>query len=64
MPVVVALRDRAGEVDVWVLLSVLGGEELPGVRKETAIRSSDTGLATVLLQLAGSQLGESVETKV
>jgi len=45
-------------------LSVLGGEELPGVRKETAIWSPDTGLATVLLELAGNRLGESVETKV
>lgn len=47
-----------------ILLSVLGGEELPGVRKETAIWSSDTGFATVLLQLVGSHLGEEVGTKL
>ena len=47
-----------------ILLSVLGGEELPGVRKETAIWSADTGFATVLLQLLGSHLGETVGTKL
>ncbi|WP_123533017.1 TrmB family transcriptional regulator [Halosimplex salinum] len=47
-----------------VLLSVLGGEDLPGVRMETAIWSSDTGIATVLLQLLRSHLGETVEEKV
>ena len=47
-----------------ILLSVLGGEELPGVRKETAIWSSDTGFATVLIELLGSHLGESVENKL
>jgi len=47
-----------------ILLSVLGGEELPGVRRETAIWSADTGFATVLLQLVGSQLGASVDRKV
>ena len=47
-----------------ILLSVLGGEELPGVRKETAIWSSDTGFATVLLELLGSHLGEPVEGKL
>jgi DNA-binding MarR family transcriptional regulator len=105
--VAAALRERAGEAEVWVfsadgelearfadsdvlvapvpetmsgekdspgrllavdgetiLLSVLGGEELPGVRKETAIWSSDTGFATVLLQLLGSHLGEPVDEKL
>ena len=47
-----------------ILLSVLGGEELPGVRKETAIWSSDTGFATVLLELLGSHLGDTVGTKL
>lgn len=47
-----------------ILLSVLGGEELPGVRKETAIWSSDTGFATVLLQLVGSHLDEEIGTKL
>jgi len=47
-----------------ILLSVLGGEELPGVRKETAIWSSDTGFATVLIELLGSHLGGPVENKL
>jgi len=47
-----------------VLLSVLGGEDLPGVRTETAIWSSDTGIASVLLQLLRSHLGEAVEEKL
>ena len=47
-----------------ILLSVLGGEELPGVRKETAIWSADTGFATVLLQLLGSHLDGPVENKL
>ncbi|MFC7138978.1 TrmB family transcriptional regulator [Halosimplex aquaticum] len=47
-----------------VLLSVLGGEELPGVRTETAIWSSDTGIATVLLQLLRSHLDDDIEAKL
>jgi len=47
-----------------VLLSVLGGEELPGVRTETAIWSEDTGIASVLLQLLGSQLGDEMVEKL
>ena len=47
-----------------ILLSVLGDEELPGVRHETAIWSSETGFATVLLRLVGSHLGEDIGTKL
>ncbi|MFB6141389.1 MAG: TrmB family transcriptional regulator [Halosimplex sp.] len=47
-----------------ILLSVLGGEELPGVRKETAIWSADTGIATVLLQLLGSHLDDDIGEKL
>lgn len=38
--------------DDTVLLSVLGGEELPGVKRETAIWSSDTNFASVLIQIS------------
>ncbi|WP_459192350.1 TrmB family transcriptional regulator [Halosimplex sp. J119] len=47
-----------------VLLSVLGGEELPGVRTETAIWSSETGIAGVLLELLRSHLGGDIEEKL
>lgn len=46
---------RSGRVLVvdadTVLISVLGGEELPGIRHEAAIWSSETGFATVLVGL-------------
>jgi sugar-specific transcriptional regulator TrmB len=46
---------RSGRVLVvdtdTVLISVLGGQELPGVRHEAAIWSSQTGFAAVLVQL-------------
>jgi len=47
-----------------VLLSVLAGEDLPGVRTETAIWSSDTVIASVLLQLLRSHLGDAVGKKL
>ena len=47
-----------------VLLSVLAGEDLPGVRTKTAIWSSDTGIASVLPQLLRSHLGDAVEEKL
>lgn len=34
-----------------VLISVLGGQELPGIRHEAAIWSTETGFAAVLVQL-------------
>ena len=47
-----------------VLLSVLGGEDLPGIRTGTAIWSSDTGIASALLRLLRSHLGDAVEKKL
>ncbi|WP_135364501.1 TrmB family transcriptional regulator [Halosimplex halophilum] len=47
-----------------VLLSVLGGEELPGVRAETAIWSSDTGIATVLLELLRGHIVDDTEIEL
>jgi sugar-specific transcriptional regulator TrmB len=47
-----------------ILLSVLGGEELPGVRTETAIWSSDTGIATVLLELLRSHVVDDIEAEL
>ena len=47
--------ERSGRVLVvdadTVLISVLGGEELPGVRHEAAVWSSETGFAAVLVGL-------------
>jgi len=47
-----------------ILLSVLGGEELPGVRKETAIWSADTGIATVLLELLRSHIIDDIDAEL
>lgn len=44
-----------------VLLSVLGDEELPGIKKETAFWSSKTGFATVLVQLINGWFGTRLE---
>lgn len=48
-------EERGGRILVvdhdTVLLSMLGGRELPGVRQETAIWSSDTGFATMFADL-------------
>ena len=44
-----------------VLLSVLGDEQLGGVREETAIWSTETGLASVLIQLLAGPLGDRVD---
>lgn len=47
--------ERSGRVLVadadTVLISVLGGEELPGIRHETAVWSTETGFAAVLVGL-------------
>ncbi|WP_049996245.1 hypothetical protein [Halococcus sediminicola] len=50
------MRDsRSGRVLVvdanTVLISVPGDEELPGVRREAAVWSSETGFAVVLVRL-------------
>lgn len=59
-PAEVANNERAGRVlfvdDDTLLLSVLGGEELPGVSKETAIWSAHTNFAAVLIQLIETSL--------
>lgn len=47
-----------------VLLSVLGGEGLPGEREESAIWSAETGIASVLLELLRSYLGGEIERKL
>lgn len=44
-----------------VLLSVLGEEELPGIREETAFWSAETGFATVLVQLIDGWFGSRLE---
>ena len=41
-----------------LLLSILGEEELPGVRMETAIWSSETGFAAVIIQLLDAWFAE------
>jgi sugar-specific transcriptional regulator TrmB len=59
-PAEVTNNERAGRVlfvdDDTVLLSVIGGEELPGISEETAIWSAGTNFATVLIQLIETSL--------
>lgn len=53
-------REQAGRVLLVdsrrVLISVLGEEELPGISKETAFWSADSGFATVLVRIIESEL--------
>jgi len=44
-----------------VLLSVLGDGELPGVRRESAIWSAETGFATVIVGLLDSWFEQFVD---
>lgn len=46
-----------------VLVSVLGGEELPGIREETAFWSSETGFATFLVQLIDGWFGGRLDLR-
>lgn len=57
-------KDEGGRVlfvdEDIVLLSVLGEEELPGVRQETAIWSASTAFASVLVQLTRGWLEDII----
>ncbi|MFQ3293494.1 MAG: sugar-specific transcriptional regulator TrmB [Halobacteriales archaeon] len=59
-PPEVANNERAGRVlfvdDDCLLMSVLGGEELPGISDETAIWSAQTNFATALIQIIETSL--------
>lgn len=44
-----------------LLLSVLGGEELPSLRTETAIWSAETGFAAVIIQLLNAWFEERLD---
>lgn len=58
-------EERGGRILVvdhdTVLLSMLGGQELPGVRRETAIWSSDTGFATMFADLLAGWIDHPTE---
>ncbi|MDY7080974.1 MAG: helix-turn-helix domain-containing protein [Halobacteria archaeon] len=46
-----------------VLLSVLGQEELPGIKKETAIWSSDSNFASVIIQISEGWFRDAIQVE-